>query len=126
MRRLLPSLALLLAAQAAIAADEPVVTRATLRVITPQVPAAGYFELANPGDKPLVLTGARSATCGMLMMHRSENTGGMSHMSDVASVTVAPRERVAFAPGGYHLMCMSPKPGLRAGAKVTVTLTFAG
>jgi copper(I)-binding protein len=31
---------------------------------------------------------------------------------------------IRFSPGGYHLMCMDPKPVLKIGASVPVTLTF--
>jgi periplasmic copper chaperone A len=30
--------------------------------------------------------------------------------------------RIAFAPGGYHLMCTAPKPAMKPGAKVPVVL----
>jgi hypothetical protein len=61
----------------------------------------------------------------MLMLHKSENVGGTMRMEDVASVEVAPRATLKFAPGGYHLMCMDPSPALKPGARVSVTLEFA-
>ena len=36
-----------------------------IRVLTPQVPAAGYFVLSNPSDQTLVLTGASCELFGL-------------------------------------------------------------
>jgi len=96
-----------------------------IRRLPGDLPAAGYFTLHNGGAKSVALTGAESPLCGMLMLHKSENMGGMEHMSDVARVDVAPGETVKFAPGGYHLMCMMPAPALKPGGRASVTLIFA-
>lgn len=87
--------------------------------------AAGYFTLRNDGNAPVVLNGAASDACGMVMLHKSENSGGMSSMADVPEVKLAPGEAVKFEPGSYHLMCMDPKPSLKPGTTATVTLQFA-
>ena len=96
-----------------------------MRALPAGLPAGGYFELHNGGAKTITLTGAQSPACGMLMLHKSETTGGMSRMTDVERVDAAPGQTVKFAPGGYHLMCMDPKPELKPGNKVAVTLQFA-
>jgi hypothetical protein len=96
-----------------------------IRLLPADLPAAGYFDLHNGGDKPMSLTGANSPACGMLMLHKSENAGGMTRMVDVGSVEVAPRATLKFAPGSYHLMCMDPSPALKPGARVSVTLVFS-
>ncbi len=96
-----------------------------IRLLPAGLPAAGYFDLHNGDDKSISLTGASSPACGMLMLHRSKNAGGMMRMEEVASVEVAPRATLKFAPGGYHLMCMDPSPALKPGAHVAVTLIFS-
>lgn len=96
-----------------------------IRLLPANLPAAGYFDLHNGGDKSISLTGADSPACGMLMLHKSENVGGTMRMEDVASVEVAPHATLKFAPGGYHLMCMDPRSALKPGARVPVTLEFA-
>jgi periplasmic copper chaperone A len=101
------------------------VSNGWIRKLPSGLPAAGYFDLHNGGDKTITLTGASSPGCGMLMLHRSENMGGMMHMDDVSGVDVAPGATVKFAPGGYHLMCMGSKPSLTPGSTVPVTLIFA-
>jgi periplasmic copper chaperone A len=95
------------------------------RVLPAGLPAAGYFELHNGTGKTVSLVSAASPGCGMLMLHQSQDSGGMSRMVDVQRVDVAPGTTVKFAPGGYHLMCMDPTPLLKPGARVAVTLQFA-
>ncbi len=97
---------------------------AWIRALPSSVPSGGYFTLHNGGLKDLVLTGAESPACGMLMLHKSSDTGGMSSMDDVLEITVPVGGSVKFAPGGYHLMCMNTTPAIKPGAKVSVTLIF--
>ena len=101
------------------------VGNAWLRLLPANLPAAGYFDLHNGGDKSVSLTGAYSPACGMLMLHKSETVGGTMRMEDVASIEAAPRATLKFAPGGYHLMCMDPSPALKPGAHTAVTLIFS-
>ncbi len=114
----------LMVAASAAKADGLSVTDAWIRALPATVPSGGYFTLHNDGAKKVVLTGAESPACGMLMLHHSENSGGMGSMMDVTSVDVAAGETVKFAPGGYHLMCMDAKPQIRPGNSVPVTLSF--
>jgi copper(I)-binding protein len=101
------------------------VTGAWLRALPAGLPAGGYFTLHNDSSRTLSLTGASSPSCGMLMLHKSDNMGGMMHMEDVAKVDVPPGGNVAFAPGGYHLMCTKPAADIKPGDKIEVTLDFA-
>ncbi len=78
--------------------------------------------LQNTSGSDAVITRASSPACGSLMLHESQDTSGMSMMMDVPSVTVPAHGQVAFAPGGYHLMCMQPK--MKPGQAVAVTLMF--
>jgi copper(I)-binding protein len=93
-----------------------------MRYLLPSVPAAGYLTLHNNGGADVVLTGAASPACGMLMLHKSEDSSGMAMMMEVPSVTVPAHGSVTFAPGGYHLMCM--QPSMKVGGTVNVTLKF--
>lgn len=98
----------------------------TFRFTIAARPAAGYFTLTNDSATAQELVGAASPGCGMLMLHQSMETGGVSRMMYVAGVTVPAHGKVTFTPGGYHLMCMSPAAVLRPGKSVPVTLTFKG
>ena len=122
MKLLLP---LLLLSTAALAATPDVtVENGWIRALPGAVPAGGYFVLHNAGKKAVTLVGAESPACGMLMLHVSENKGGMSAMRHVDSVDVAPGGVLEFKQGGYHLMCMQATPAIKPGASVPVTLKF--
>jgi copper(I)-binding protein len=95
-----------------------------MRAIMPSRPAAGYFTLSNGGDADGLLTAADSPACGMIMLHQSVQENGQDKMRMVESVAVPAHGEVAFAPGGYHLMCMSPSADVTAGGEVPVTLHF--
>jgi copper(I)-binding protein len=95
-----------------------------LRLIIPSRPAAGYFVLSNETGRTRTLVGAASPECGALMLHRSVNDNGQERMEMVDSVSVPAHGEVKFAPGGYHLMCMSPTAALARGRSVSVTLRF--
>lgn len=101
------------------------VSDAWMRALPAGLPAAGYFTLHNNSSKEVALTSAASTACGMLMLHKSSEEGGMGSMQDVSSVAVPAGGMVKFAPGGYHLMCMNPAAALKPGASITVTLAFS-
>jgi copper(I)-binding protein len=96
-----------------------------LRMVIPSRPAAGYFHLSNNSAKAHELVGASSDACGSLTLHESISRGGVDRMIDVKSVAVPAHGSITFAPGGYHLMCLSPSPSVKRGSSITVTLRFA-
>jgi copper(I)-binding protein len=106
------------------AGPDVVISHGWMRYLLPSLPAAGYMTVENNGDADVVIAGAASPACGMLMLHKSQDDSGMAMMMDVPSVTVPAHGSVNFAPGGYHLMCMSPV--MKVGDKVAVTLTLQG
>ena len=121
--KLLPSL--LLATTAAAGAAPLDITDAWFRSLPGKLPAAGYFTAQNNTRRDVAITGARAQGCGMLMLHLSQNTGGLSGMDMVDKVTVPAEGTLRFAPGGYHLMCTDPKPELKPGARVPVVLSLS-
>jgi periplasmic copper chaperone A len=96
-----------------------------MRMVVPSRPAAGYFTLKNDTAKAHTIVGAASSACGMLMLHKSVHENGEERMVMVKSIHVAAHGAVTFAPGGYHLMCMSPTDAVSPGHAVPVTLQFA-
>jgi copper(I)-binding protein len=100
------------------------VTNAWIRSLPGHLPAAAYFEIRNAGDSDVTITGAQSAACGKVMLHQSMNMSGMEKMEDVKEVAVPAHDSLSFAPGGYHLMCMDPKPAIKRGAKIPLALQF--
>jgi len=107
-------------------ADGLSVRDAWMRAMPGKLPAAGYFTLHNAGTSEATLTGAQSPACGMLMLHKSTSENGMAGMMDMPTVSVPAGGVVKFAPGSLHLMCMDPKPTLKPGRTVPVTLQFSG
>ncbi|HKQ11765.1 MAG TPA: copper chaperone PCu(A)C [Rhizomicrobium sp.] len=97
---------------------------AWFRSLPGKLPAGGYFTVQNNTGREVAITGASSDACGMLMIHQSSNKGGMTSMMMMEEVKVPAGGKIAFAPGGYHLMCEAPK--MKIGAKVPVTLHLAG
>jgi len=123
-------LSLIVAVVAGLSAPPPssshvAVSNGWFRALPAKLPAGGYFELRNTGKWPILLRGASSPACGMLMLHKSERKNGVGSMEDVASVEVPAGGTLGFAPGGYHLMCMDPTTAMKPGGSVTVTLDFA-
>lgn len=118
--------ALLAATTAADAADAGItVENPWMRIIIKARPAAGYFTLENHTGSPVDLTGAASSACGMIMLHEAENVNGVEKMHPVKSVIVPAHGTLSFAPGGYHMMCMSPGDAMTVGATAPVTLKFS-
>jgi periplasmic copper chaperone A len=99
------------------------VSNAWFRSLPAGLPAGGYFTLHNAGAVDAVLTAASSPACASIMLHKSETMDGMSGMEMAENVAVPAHGSVAFAPGGYHLMCTGPK--MKPGATVSVMLQFA-
>lgn len=127
-RVLVLALAAMFVAPAALATPKftVVVVNGTMRVLPGGVPAAGYMTLRNFTDVAVRLTGASSPGCGMIMIHKSSNTGGMSRMEMLSSLDVAAHGEAKFQQGGLHLMCMDPKPEMLTAKRVNVTLEFEG
>jgi|SRR5579871_4961007 len=101
------------------------VSNGWFRALPSGQPAGGYFTMKNSGSRAVELIAAESSACGMLMLHQTLATGGMSRMEDVKSVSISPGGTVSFAPGHYHLMCMSPSIAMTPGKTVIVTLVFS-
>lgn len=106
------------------AAGEVTISHQWMRYVAPGVPAAGYFELSNNSNKPTLLDGARSSSCGQLALHESLVQNGTARMKMMRSISVRPHSSVTFQPGAYHLMCVSPTQAVRPGQTVAVTLLF--
>ncbi|WP_227369379.1 copper chaperone PCu(A)C [Halomonas sp. M20] len=106
------------------AAAELAVDNAHLRLLPGELPAAGYFDLRNTGDTRHVLVGAKSAAFERVVMHESSENNGTASMKRMKQLTLAPGERVRFAPGGYHLMFMERTRPLEVGDEASVTLEF--
>jgi copper(I)-binding protein len=79
--------------------------------------------LRNTTAEPVALTGASSPACEMMMLHRTEHSGGQERMVPVKRITIRAHGTFRFAPGAYHVMCMKPK--MHVGETIPVRLRFA-
>lgn len=89
-------------------------------------PSAGYFVAVNQGEKPVVLTGAASERYGDVMLHQTTHSDGMSRMSSVEGVEIAPGQTLEFKPGGYHIMLEQPVGEIKVGNTVSMQFLLAG
>lgn len=120
-------LAALIAAGSAHAADTTTVkaSGAWIRVLPGGLPAGGYVTFENTAATGVAVTGAASADYGDAMIHKSSTETGMGRMEMVDKVPLPANGKVAFSPGGYHVMLMQPKHPVNPGDKVVVTFTLS-
>lgn len=100
------------------------VSDAWARPTIPTRPGAGYLTLANTGDAPVVLTGARAEGAEKIELHTTVDENGVVKMLHLESLEIAPGETVVFGPGGTHFMLMGLAEPLAEGARFTATLMF--
>jgi copper(I)-binding protein len=95
---------------------EPFV-RAALRGHT----AAAYMKLQGGPDK---LIGVASDAAERVELHETAMENGVMTMRPVGGVLVSPGVATRLAPGGLHVMLIGLKHALKAGDRITLTLTF--
>ena len=87
---------------------------------------AGYMELRNNRSRPQVLVAASSSDFESATIHRTIIKDGIAGMVHAPQFELTANASSIFAPGGYHLMLMTPKRTLRAGDPVVINLKFRG
>ena len=106
--RLLPVVALLLAACSPdgppLVAEDVVVTRP----VPGSAMSAGYFRLRNPGQEAVVVTAIRSPDFARVEIHETIIDDGIARMRSVPEIRLGPGETVEFRRGGRHLMLSGP------------------
>jgi copper(I)-binding protein len=90
----------------------------------PDLPASGYFEANTKGEVgPLESV---SAPAARVEMHESMTTADhMSSMKPIGSAA-AENDKLAFEPGGKHLMLYGLSPALKRGGTLPLTFQFRG
>lgn len=125
LRRCLPVLLLCLAATAAAAEPGLRVTGAWARATPPTIEnGAAYLVIHNPGPRDDVLVGARTARAARAELHHSRHGGGQARMAHTPRVRIPAEGRVAFEPGGRHVMLVGLGTALTAGERFALTLVF--
>jgi periplasmic copper chaperone A len=90
----------------------------------PGAPAAGYFTV-HGGSSDMTLVSVNCADAIQTTMHESVTQGGMAEMKDISSVAVPAGKKIAFSPGGRHLMLYHLNPGIKPGRMVPLLFTFS-
>ena len=99
---------------------------AWVRAMPPgQTRTAAYLTVHNPGPDPVTIIGVRADVAGRTEMHNSLEVDGMMRMEPVAELPIAGGARVAFSPGGLHLMLLDLQRVPAVGERVRVCLEIA-
>ncbi|WP_109481309.1 copper chaperone PCu(A)C [Paraburkholderia sp. C35] len=130
MKRTLPILALfalcapMLNAHAA-SSPSVMVSDCWVRSMPGDVPSGAYFTAMNMSDKAIDLTSVDTDAFGMAMLHQTQSSGSTSKMVMVDKATVPAHGKLAFAPGGYHVMLEQRKAPLKIGSTLPLTFSFS-
>ena len=86
---------------------------------------AGYFTIENRGNSADRLLSASASIAGKVEIHEMLNAGGLMRMRPVKEGLIIPAGgRLAFAPGGSHIMFLELKTPFVEGDQVRVSLEF--
>lgn len=98
------------------------VSGAWVRATVPGQSGTGGFMSLRSKDGPLQLVGFSTPVAGSAELHEMAMDGNVMRMRPVASLDLPAGQAVELKPGGHHLMLMSLKTPLKAGASVPVVL----
>lgn len=87
-------------------------------------PAAGYLTIKGSAQAD-TLVKVEAPFAGRVELHAMKSENGIMKMIRQDKIDVPANGTVTLAPGGMHLMFFDLKNPPAAGAKATVTLTFA-
>jgi periplasmic copper chaperone A len=83
----------------------------------------GFMKLTAPAN--MKLTGVASPVAGIGEVHEMKMEGSVMKMAEVKGGLELPAGKtVELKPGGYHIMLLDLKQGLKVDSQVPVTLTF--
>lgn len=89
-------------------------------------PGAAYMTIRNLGTETETLVGIRTDLAMMPEIHLSAtNEQGVSTMTPMGDIEIAPDEAVALEPGGLHVMLMRLSRPMIEGETFALTLVFA-
>jgi len=87
---------------------------------------AAYFQVENPTDTDIRLTKVSSDAFKKIEMHNTlVSKEGVASMKEQTQVVVPAKGKVAFKPGGLHLMLIGPEKRLKSGNTVDLLLAFS-
>ena len=83
-----------------------------------------YVTLINNGSAGDSLLSAATPVADQVQFHSATEENGVSRMREMRTVDVTPGARVAFSPGGLHIMMVGLKQPLKEGQTFPLTLNF--
>ena len=86
--------------------------------------AGGYVKVTNTGTAPDRLVGTSMELAAKGEVHEMATENGVMKMRPVDGIAIAPGASIELKPGGFHLMFMGLKGGLKQGQAVKGTLVF--
>ena len=86
--------------------------------------SAAYMVIHNCGKEADGLLSAGSTVSEMTTLMTTEIKDGTASMHDVNRIDIPAGKKIELKPGGYHVMLMGLKNGLKADDKVELKLIF--
>jgi periplasmic copper chaperone A len=87
--------------------------------------AGGYLSVTNKGASADRLLSATFTQSGSTEVHEMAHEGGVMKMRELPKgIEIKPGERINLQPGGFHLMFIDLKAGLKEGDTINGTLVF--
>lgn len=90
----------------------------------PQAPSSGYFTI-HGGPEAVQLRDVRTEGALRIEMHDNAMKDGKMTMTPLAAVDVPAGTKVAFAPGGKHLMIFGINPAVAEEGKISLMFLFS-
>ncbi len=108
------------------AADRVSVVDPYVRLAPPGAQAtAAFMVLKNEADKDTALVKVDNPASRITELHTHINDGGVMKMRPVKSIEIKAKGEAALKPGGFHVMMIELKAGMKDGDTVPLTLQFA-
>jgi copper(I)-binding protein len=86
----------------------------------------GYVKITNTGKEADRLVGGTLPMAGSVEVHEMSMTNGVMKMRQLGDgLEIKPGQSVELKPGGYHIMFMGLREGLKQGQTIKGTLSFA-
>jgi copper(I)-binding protein len=87
--------------------------------------AGGFLKITNAGTAPDRLVGGTLPLAETVEVHEMSMTDGIMKMRRLdKGLEIRPGQSIELKPGGYHIMFMGLKEGLKAGGTIKGTLQF--
>ena len=85
---------------------------------------AAFLTIDNKGGEADRLVSAETPVASAAQVHETRNDNGVMSMPAVPALDIKAGEKIALAPGGYHIMLMGLNRQLKEGESFPLTLDF--